>query len=117
MDNEMYNELIQLIFDGRGMYEDKVRELADGRVYTGKQAKENNLTDEVGTFEDTLTDLQTTEGLEDAEVFEYNEKQVLLSAFMQDAQNIFKSDESELVELITSLEHAEKPRALYLYNN
>src|SRR5699024_11823122 len=110
--DEIYDYFVQVSVDGRGMGGARGRELADGRVYTGKQAKENNLTDEVGTFEDTLTDLQTTEGVEDAQVFEYNEKQVFLSAFMQDAQNIFKSEESQLVELITSLEHAENPRVL-----
>lgn len=117
MVDEMYDDFVQVVADGRGMDEAKVRELADGRVYTGKQAKENNLTDEVGSFEDTLFDLQETEGLEEAEVFEYGEKQVFLSAFMQNTENIFKSDENQLVDLITSLGQSENPRAMYLYSN
>ncbi len=117
MVDEMYDDFVQVIVDGRDMDEEKVRELADGRVYTGKQAKENNLTDEVGSFEDTLFDLQETEGLEDAQVFEYGGKQVFLSAFLKNAENMFKSDENQLIELITSLGHSENPRAMYLYSN
>lgn len=117
MVDEMYDEFVQVIVDGRDMEEKEVRKLADGRVYTGKQAKENNLIDEVGSFEDTLFDLQESEGLEEAQVFEYGEKQVFLSAFLKNAENMFKSDESQLVELITSLGDSESPRAMYLYNN
>lgn len=117
MVDEMYDEFVQVIVDGRDMDEKEVRKLADGRVYTGKQAKENNLIDEVGSFEDTLFDLQETEGLEEAQVFEYGEKQVFLSAFLKNAENMFKSDESQLIELITSLGDSESPRAMYLYNN
>src|SRR5699024_6759864 len=47
MVDEMYDEFIDVVVDGRGMDEGTVRELADGRVYTGKQAEENGLVDEV----------------------------------------------------------------------
>ena len=117
MVDEMYDDFVQVIVDGRGMKEDKVRELADGRVYTGKQAKENNLIDEVGTFEDALLNLQETEELTNAQIFEYGKKQVFLNAFLMDAKNIFKSEESQLIELITSLGQSENPRAMYLYAN
>lgn len=117
MIDEMYNDFVKVIVDGRGMEESKVRELADGRVYTGKQAKENKLIDEVGSFEDALFDLQETEGLESAQVFEYGEKQVFFSGFLMNAENLFKSEENQLIELITSLGHSENPRAMYLYSN
>ena len=117
MVDEMYDDFVQVIVDGRGMKEDKVRELADGRVYTGKQAKENNLIDEVGTFEDALLDLQETEELTNAQIFEYGQKQIFLNAFLMDAKNIFKSEEGQLIELITSLGQSENPRAMYLYAN
>jgi len=117
MVDEMYDDFVQVIVDGRGMKEDKVRELADGRVYTGKQAKENNLIDEVGTFEDALLDLQETEELTNAQIFEYGQKQIFLNAFLMDAKNIFKREEGQLIELITSLGQSENPRAMYLYAN
>ncbi len=117
MVDEMYDDFVKIVVDGRGMDEAKVRELADGRIYTGKQAKENKLIDEVGSFEDALLDLQETEGLENAQVFEYGEKQVFLSGLLMNAENLFKGEEHQLIELITSLGHSENPRAMYLYSN
>src|SRR5690625_1378587 len=59
MIDEMYDEFVQVIVDGRGMNESTVRELADGRVYTGKQAQENGLIDEVGSLKDAIEAMET----------------------------------------------------------
>jgi protease IV len=50
--NESYEAFIDAISDGRDMSESDVRELADGRVYTGRQSIENGLVDELGDFQD-----------------------------------------------------------------
>lgn len=46
--NEAYDGFVKVVSDGRHMPEEKVRQLADGRVYSGKQAKEVGLIDELG---------------------------------------------------------------------
>ena len=47
----------------------KLRELAGGRVYTGRQAKENGLIDELGTLHDAIAEAKKLAGLEkDADV-------------------------------------------------
>lgn len=46
--NQAYDQFVEVVAKGRSMPEAKVRELADGRVYTGLQAKENGLVDETG---------------------------------------------------------------------
>ena len=117
MIDDMYDDFVKVIVDGRGMKDDEVRKLADGRIYTGKQAKEVNLIDEVGSFEDALSDLQETEDLEDAEVFEYGEKRAYLSGMSMKAKNMFMSEEAQLIELVTSLGQSNGPRAMYLYSN
>src|SRR5699024_7552443 len=53
MIDDMYADFVQVIVDGRDMSESKVRELGDGRVYTGQQAADNGLVDGLGTLEDT----------------------------------------------------------------
>lgn len=68
--DEFFDKFVDVIVDGRQMTEDNVRELADGQVYTGKQAYENGLVDELGYFEDTLEAMIEDLGLEDPEVFE-----------------------------------------------
>src|SRR5699024_11392003 len=72
MVDEMYDEFIDVVVDGRGMDEGNVRELADGRVYTGKQAGENGLVDEVGKNDDALAALEDDYDLTDSEVKDKN---------------------------------------------
>lgn len=46
--DESYDNFVKIVSKGRKMPEADVRQLADGRVYTAKQAKENGLVDEIG---------------------------------------------------------------------
>lgn len=52
--NEIYNQFVATVAAGRKMEESKVRELADGRIYTGLQAKNLGLVDEIGDYYDAL---------------------------------------------------------------
>jgi protease-4 len=49
--DDVYAQFIGDVARSRGMSEDSVRALADGRVYTGKQAYDNHLVDTLGTLE------------------------------------------------------------------
>lgn len=48
--DDMYEQFVTAVADGRGMEKAEVRKLADGRVYTGEQALEAGLIDEIGNF-------------------------------------------------------------------
>lgn len=52
--NQLYDEFIAVVANGRKMDTDAVRALADGRVYTGKQAQQLGLVDEIGNYYDAL---------------------------------------------------------------
>jgi protease-4 len=52
--DETYGSFIQIVADGRHMPADKVRELADGRVFTGRQALALGLVDALGYEKDAL---------------------------------------------------------------
>jgi protease-4 len=52
--DETYESFVQIVADGRRMPAEKVRELADGRVYTGRQALALGLVDALGYEEDAL---------------------------------------------------------------
>ncbi len=56
--NDSYSQFVQAIANGRGMKEDKVRRLADGRVYSGNQALALGLVDELGGYDQALAGLQ-----------------------------------------------------------
>lgn len=50
--NENYDEFVEVIVEGRDLPEERVRDLADGRIYSGKQAEELNLVDSIGDLEE-----------------------------------------------------------------
>lgn len=115
--DEMFDEFVSIIVDGRDMKEKEVRGIADGRIYTGNQAKEINLVDEVGSFDDALGDLQKSEGLEDAEVFSYSKGMSFLNSLSMRANMLFMDQENEFLKLINLLADSNSPRAMYLYSN
>lgn len=50
--DEAYDQFVGIVADGRKMKEDEVRKLADGRIYSAKQAKDNGLVDEISSYEE-----------------------------------------------------------------
>ncbi len=52
--NNMYGQFVSTVAGCRNMKEEEVRKLADGRVYTGQEAKANHLVDEIGTLQDAI---------------------------------------------------------------
>lgn len=48
--DDMYQQFVAAVAEGRDMDPAEVRRLADGRVYTGEQALEAGLIDEIGNF-------------------------------------------------------------------
>ena len=54
MVNEMYEQFLARVSSGRKKPLPEVRALADGRVYTGKQAQALGLVDEIGNFYDAV---------------------------------------------------------------
>ncbi|MBN2058495.1 MAG: signal peptide peptidase SppA [Candidatus Saganbacteria bacterium] len=60
LQKEGYDEFIQAVADGRGMPTAEVRAAAEGQLFTGSQAKELGLVDELGGFSDAV-DLAVSE--------------------------------------------------------
>ncbi len=69
MMEDMYGQFTSKAAEGRHMPVEKLRKLAGGRVYSGRQAKENGLVDELGTLHDAVNEAKKLAGLEaDADV-------------------------------------------------
>ncbi|MEG0797654.1 MAG: signal peptide peptidase SppA [Acidaminococcaceae bacterium] len=64
MVNEMYEQFLIVVSEGRSLPVEQVRILADGRIYTGKQAKELGLVDEIGNYYDALEATAALVGIE-----------------------------------------------------
>jgi protease IV len=52
--DNVHSQFVAAVAKGRGMEEAQVRRLADGRVYSGAQAKELGLIDQFGTLEEAI---------------------------------------------------------------
>ena len=51
---DTYGQFIRDVAEGRGLKEEEVRKLAEGRIYTGRRAKDLRLVDELGGFQDAV---------------------------------------------------------------
>jgi len=52
--DQAHRQFVTAIADGRNMNIDRVKSLADGRIYTGEEAVKQGLVDRLGNFEDAI---------------------------------------------------------------
>ena len=107
--DESYEQFIDVVAEGRGLSTVEVRRLADGRIYSAKQAKENKLIDEViDTYEAAQDKMQSELHLEDCEFYDfaYEPADDLLSNFVESAEKLLsaKDKQGELAALTGILE-------------
>lgn len=62
--DEMYDQFLTVVSQARKMSKEKVRPLADGRVYTGSTALRNGLIDSVGTLQDSIDQAAKLAGID-----------------------------------------------------
>ncbi len=62
--DDIFEQFIEVVAEGRNMAMEKVRELADGRVFTGRQAIELGLVDEEGNFYEAVDLVRERLGIE-----------------------------------------------------
>jgi len=55
---DTYDQFVTAVAKGRRMKVEDVKRLADGRIYSGRQAKTNGLIDQLGGYDDALEALQ-----------------------------------------------------------
>ncbi|NHM15463.1 signal peptide peptidase SppA [Eggerthellaceae bacterium zg-887] len=70
------------VAEGRGMAEDEVRKLATGLTFTGMEAVENGLADDIGTREDAIAKAAELAGISDYDVYDMGESSYDLSGLL-----------------------------------
>jgi len=68
--DEYYEQFIEVVAEGRGLSEEEVRNLATGQIYTGTEAKELGLVDELGDLNTAINLTAELAGIE-APIVEY----------------------------------------------
>lgn len=109
--DESYDEFVQVIVKGRDIPEKKVREIADGRIYSGSQAEELNLVDKLGDLE-TATDLaRNRANLDQATIVRY----VQAESFADLLQARLSPPESGVVQVMKGAGLNLEARPYYIY--
>ncbi len=76
--NDVFEQFVMDVHKGRKIPLEKIKELADGRIFTGRQAKALRLVDELGGLEDALRAAARDAGIKgEFEVKEYEQKSFL----------------------------------------
>lgn len=112
--DDSFDRFVDVVKDGRHMSESKVRHLADGRVYSAQQAKDNGLIDEIGYKQTALKTLSKDIGKDNPEVFEYSMDDGFFSSIFSVKTSIdgIKNDVNQLKSAIHNDSKA-KPEYLY----
>lgn len=96
--DEAYDQFAGIVSEGRGIDIATVKKIADGRIYSAKQAKEKNLVDEIGTEDELKALIQKENKLSDDVVYDTAKSSGpdFLSGLMGSVQKIMPKSDSEL---------------------
>jgi protease-4 len=99
MVDNMHQQFIKAVADGRGMKVEDIQPIATGRVWTGQQALPLKLVDQIGDFEAAVKDTAKAAGIkgEPALVRPEKQKHTLLDLIFGDASQ-FLPDRAKLLE-------------------
>ncbi len=75
--DDTYNRFVKLLSSSRKMREQDALALADGRVYTGAQAKKLNLCDEIGNLENAIVVAKNMANLDKISIKQFPETDVI----------------------------------------
>ena len=109
--DESYNEFVSVISKGRDLPEKEVREIADGRIYSGKQARDLDLVDEFGDLERAAEIAAENANVKNPTVVRY----VQTPGFLDLLQARLAPPEPEAIQLIKAAGIDLSPRPMYLY--
>jgi len=85
--DDIYDQFVSAVAEGRNLSVEKVRNLADGRIFTGRQAKEVGLVDELGGMQDAVGIAKDLAGIsgEPKLVYPPKDKENLLKYFVEES--------------------------------
>lgn len=114
--DEAYDQFVGIVSEGRKLNDKKVRKIADGRIYSAKQAKKLKLVDQIGTIDEAKSDMKSRYNLEGAkfEEFKYDEDKGLFSGLV--GESISKLVNSKFASGPKGLNEVEQLKSLMSEN-
>ena len=97
--DDMFGQFIQAVADGRGMKFDDVKAIANGKVWTGKEALSMKLIDDVGDFQAVVKDTAKSVGISGEPTLVHPEKdrKTLLDLMLGDVSQ-YLPDTAKMLE-------------------
>jgi len=98
---DVHEQFIEAVAEGRKLKAEDVRPSADGRVFTGRQAKELKLVDELGGFDEAVAAAAKLAGMKDeVPELEYprKEKKLLAQLLGEEARSVLGGAASQVLQ-------------------
>jgi protease-4 len=101
--DNMFGQFVQAVADGRGMKFGDVKAIANGKVWTGEQAKSMKLIDEIGDFEAAVADTAKSVGIkgEPSLVHPDKDRRTLLDLVLGDVSQYLPGREKLLEQQVS----------------
>jgi len=100
--DEAYEQFAGVVAEGRKMDINKVKPIADGRIYSAKQALDLGLIDQVDSYESMKQNMLDTVG-KDVEIFTPESKENIVSSLFEKAESLKPKSDAQVIS-----EHLEK---------
>lgn len=100
--DEAYEQFAGVVAEGRKMDINKVKPIADGRIYSAKQALDLGLIDQIDTYENMQKNMLDTVG-KGVEIFSPESKANVLSSLFEKAESLKPKSDAQVIS-----EHLEK---------
>ena len=89
--DETYNTFLERVSDGRKKKKQDIHEIAQGRIWSGKEAKKGGLVDEIGNLNDAIEYAANVVKLESYEVIEYPKRKDFFEILIEEFQTNYKT--------------------------
>ena len=95
--DDTYDQFVEVLVENRNLSEEEALKIADGSIFTGRQAKKVGLVDELGDLEDAIKIAGEMAGIEGPPktIKERVRKITFLDLLTQQMEELFKLNESE----------------------
>ncbi|MBN1232323.1 MAG: signal peptide peptidase SppA [Candidatus Coatesbacteria bacterium] len=97
---DVYEQFIEVVSKGRNLSKGFVKQYADGRIFTGRQAKKYNFVDELGTYEDAIDLAKKEANLKKEASVKYYKKPKKLWFDMEDVDQKLDNLSNSRIEIL-----------------
>ena len=88
-----YESFLERVSKGRSISIKKIEEIAQGRVWSGKDAKINGLVDQIGNLNDAIDFAANISGIESYQIVEYPKEKNLIEFIIEEFQSNYKNQQ------------------------